>query len=304
MSKAAPKQPIRYCGRVFSEAEIESMRALIAVHPQASRAELSRRVCDRLGWKRVDGRSKEMSCRVAMLRMHEDGLIGLPPPRNRHHNGRPRGPVQLTFGAAAQEPLCAAAGALGKPQFRIVNSPAQSSLWNELIESYHYLGYRPLGGAQMRYLVYARQELVGALGFAGAAWKVACRDAFIGWTPGQRSVNLAGVVNNARFLILPWVRSPNLASRILGGTLKRLPEDWRRRYGYRPVLLETFVLKERFRGTCYRAANWKLIGQTRGRGKWDREHNYPLGVKDMWVYPLHKNFREILCSENFSLTDH
>ena len=100
------------------------------------------------------------------------------------------------------------------------------------------------------------------------------------------------------------MRSPNLASPVFCGTLKRLPEDWRRRYGYRPVLLETFVLKERFRGTCYRAANWKLIGQTRGRGKWDREHNYPLGVKDMWLYPLHKNFREILCSENFSLTDH
>ena len=129
-----------------------------------------------------------------------------------------------------------------------------------------------------------RASLRGRRG-SGICWgrldKSVCRDAYIDWRPGQCSVNLAGVVNNARFLILPWVRLPNLTSRIFGGTLNRLLEDWRRRYGYRPVLLEPFVLKERFRGTCYRAANWKLIGQTRGRGKWDRKHNYPLGVKDM-----------------------
>ena len=159
-----------------------------------------------------------------------------------------------------------------------------SSLWNELIERYHYLGHKPLPGAQIKYLVFSSQGTpLAALGFGAAAWKVAPRDNFIGWSPQQRERNLHLIVNNARFLILPWVISRNLASRILSIAAKQLPLDWQKYYNYQPVLLETFVQKNRFKGTCYRAANWILIGQTQGRGKLDRYNKYPLPIKDIFV---------------------
>jgi hypothetical protein len=138
-------------------------------------------------------------------------------------------------------------------------------------------------------------DLLAALGFAAAAWKVAPRDSFIGWSAQQRSSNLHLIVNNARFLILPWVTSKNLASRILSCAVRQLPYDWQTRYHYQPVLLETFVQKDRFCGTCYRAANWTLLGQTQCRGKLDRYNKHPLPVKNIFVYPLNNSFRKILC---------
>ena len=158
----------------------------------------------------------------------------------------------------------------------------------------HYLGYKPLPGAQIRYLVHAGPHLLAALGFGAAAWKVAPRDRFIGWKPEDREKNLHIIVNNARFLILPWVTSRNLASRILAGVAKKLPADWQVRYGYRPLLLETFVEVERFTGACYRAANWLHLGQTQGRGKLDRYNLQRLPKKHIHVYPLHKKFLSIL----------
>jgi hypothetical protein len=167
-------------------------------------------------------------------------------------------------------------------------------LWNELIERYHYLKYRPLPGAQLRYVVFHDASLLAVLGFSAAAWKVAPRDRFIGWNHEQRQRSLHRIVNNARFLILPWVKVRNLASRILAAAARRLPDDWRRRYGYEPVLLETFVDRARFRGTCYLAANWIHAGQTQGRGKLDRQHRGLSTVKHIYLYPLRKDFRKKL----------
>jgi hypothetical protein len=169
-------------------------------------------------------------------------------------------------------------------------------LYNELVERYHYLGYKPLTGAQMRYLVFGGDRLLAVLGLGAAAWKVAPRERFIGWDPDQRARNLHLVVNNSRFLILPWITSRNLASRILSGIARRLPQDWRQRYGYSPVLLETFVQQDRFQGTCYRASNWIHVGLTQGRGKLDRKFQRPLPVKHIFLYPLQRNFRLQLCS--------
>ena len=289
---------VRYCGRLFTAEEIERIRRMIASDPKAYRLQLSRMVCDELSWLRRDGRRKDMSCRVAMLRMERDGLITLPPPQKRNGNGNTR--PRLTAASDPQSPITQPAAALGKLVFHTVNTRQYSALWNELIERYHYLGYKPLPGAQLRYLVYShpsatvKQRLLAALGFGAAAWKVAPRDQFIGWTAEQRKTNLHLIVNNARFLILPWVTSKNLASRILAGLAKRLPKDWQNRYAYRPLLLETFVEKNRFQGTCYRAANWFHVGQTKGRGKLDRNHRQVLPVKDIFLYPLHENFRKIL----------
>lgn len=283
----------RYCGREFTSHDMERIRTLIAYHPSARRAELSRRVCEMLGWLTPSGKLKAMSCRVAMLRMQRDGLIALPPPRHHHGNGRKR--FALTAHSEPEFPIEAAVEALGTIELCRVSTAKDSSLWNELIERYHYLRYTPLPGAQLRYLAKAQGRLVAALGFGAAAWKVAPRDRFIGWSHDQRVRRLHLVVNNARFLILPWVRSKNLASKLLALAAKRLPEDWQTLYAYRPVLLETFVDAQRFRGTCYRAANWAHVGQTQGRGKLDRYTRRALPIKDIFLYPIAKYFRQVLC---------
>ena len=279
--------PHRYCGRLFSAEEIDLLRRLIASNPAKTRAQLSRDVCDLLGWRRPDGGRKDMSCRVAMLRMERDGLLQLPPPLKGNGNGHRR--PRLTPASDPQEPLTTPVGRLGELVFRCVETRRDSSLWNELIERHHYLGYQPLPGAQIRYLITRGDDLLAAVGFGASAWKVAPRDLFIGWTLEQRRDHLHQVIDNARFLILPWIHSPNLAC-----LARRLPQDWDRRYGYAPVLLETFVEKARFRGTCYRAANWIHVGQTQGRGKLDRYKRFAVPVKDVFLLPLRRDFRQRL----------
>jgi len=233
-----------------------------------------------------------MSCRVAMLRMERDGLLQLPPPLKGNGNGHRR--PRLTPASDPQEPLTTPVGRLGELVFRCVETRRDSSLWNELIERHHYLGYQPLPGAQIRYLITRGDDLLAAVGFGASAWKVAPRDLFIGWTLEQRRDHLHQVIDNARFLILPWIHSPNLASHLLACLARRLPQDWDRRYGYAPVLLETFVEKARFRGTCYRAANWIHVGQTQGRGKLDRYKRFAVPVKDVFLLPLRRDFRQRL----------
>jgi len=286
----------RYCGRLFISDEIQRIRGLIAAEPTRNRAQLSREVCDMIGWRRADGRLKDMSCRVAMLRMEHDGLITLPPPLKVNSNGRHR--PRFTAASDPKDPISLPAGRLGVLTFRIVDNRKSSSLWNEFIERHHYLGYKPLPGAQLRYFVLSGPHLLAALGFGASAWKVAPRDRFIEWSSEARIQNLHLVANNARFLILPWVTSRNLASRILSAVAKRLPLDWEKRYGYEPALLETFVERDRFRGTCYRAANWVHVGDTQGRGKLDHQHRHSLPVKAVFLYPLRRDFRRRLCSSS------
>lgn len=286
---------MRYCGRDFSASDMERIRALIAEEPSASRFRLSRLVCEALDWRRPDGGLKDMSCRVAMLRMLHDGLISLPPPKRKHGNSRPYG-RRTAQGEPELLPLAASAGAVVDLCLEPVTTRSQSHLWNEYIDRYHYLGYERLSGAQLRYMARTSHQVLAVLGFGSAAWKTAPRDQFIGWTPAQRECRLHLVVNNARFLILPWIRCRNLASRLLSLATQRLAEDWQGRYGYRPVLVETFVETPRFRGTCYKAANWICLGETQGRGKLDVLHRAELPKKAIWVYPLVKDFRSQLCS--------
>ena len=285
---------LRYCGRDFGAADQATIRALLAGHPTANRARLSRLVCAALEWRRPDGRFKDMSCRVAMLRMQDHGWIQLPPPQKRNNNGRP---YRRRTPQAEPElfSLVASVGALANLRLEPVTDRTQSHLWNEYIDRYHYLGYQPLPGAQLRYLARANDRVLALLGFGAAAWKTAPRDRFIGWTAPQRQRYLHLVVNNARFLILPWVRCHNLASRLLSLATRRLAQDWQDRYGYGPVLVETFVQTPRFRGTCYKAANWIYLGETQGRGKLDIEHQAPLPRKGIWVHPLVRDFRRQLC---------
>jgi len=284
-----------YCGRLFTLEEIAWIRDLIASNPQYHRFALSKVVAQKLHWLRPNGQLKDMTCRVAMLRMHRDGLISLPLPKKK--KGNPSPSPKLSTASDPQRSISLPARDLGKLSLLPVSTKKDSSLWNELIQRYHYLGYKPLPGDQIRYFVFSSNgSLLAALGFGAAAWKVAPRDLFIGWSSQERLKNLHLIVNNARFLILPWVTSKNLASRILSSAVKQLPADWQASYNYQPVLLETFVQKNLFKGTCYKAANWIFLGQTQGRGKLDRFNKYSLPIKDIFVYPLCKSFQQKLLS--------
>jgi hypothetical protein len=261
--------------------------------PTLNRAQLSRRVCELLDWRKPDGALKDMSCRVAMLRMHEDGLITLPVSRIKVK--RRRAQAEVTSQSDAQPGIEVPVHALPRLRLEVVDaSSPHTRLWNEYMARYHELGFTPMSGSQMRYAVFAGERWVALLSFGASAWKLAARDRHIGWADAQSLSNLQRVVNNARFLILPWVRSKGLASKTLAMTARRLPQDWQQRYGYRPVLLETFVQTDLHRGTCYKAANWIHLGQTVGRGKKAPTHKQILPVKDVWIYPLRRDYVSML----------
>ncbi len=281
---------IRYSGRDFTTIEIKQIRSLIKQNPSFNRMRLSKEVCRLFQWLKSDGNLKDMSCRVAMLRMQKDGVIVLPPPS--HAKGAIK-KIEFTPATDPHSPVVCAVNELPQLYLQMVTKTT-SGLWNEYIERYHYLGYTPLPGAQLRYFITAGKQIVALMGFGAAAWQTAPRDQFIEWNHDQRKRNLPLVTNNARFLILPWIQSKNLASKILSLTARQLPNDWEEKYNIRPVLMESFVQKDRFAGTCYKAANWIKVGQTKGRGKLGPPGKISVPIKDIWVYPLDKKFRSIL----------
>jgi hypothetical protein len=285
---------MRYCGRTFTPSEIELIGTLISADPTLSRYKLSRQVCERLAWRRPDGGLKDMSCRVALLRMQADGLIRLPAPRCAKPSAF-RVPPQIEHAVLA--PVRMPAVDLRELTVERVYKKGDSLLWNAFIERHHYLGHELIPGAQLRYFVRTAGQILALLSFGASAWKIRPRDEFIGWSEERRRRSLHLIVNNARFLLLPWIRCRNLASRVLALISRRLPADWHARYGYRPVMLETFVEKPRFAGTCYKAANWLYLGDTQGRGKLDTLHRHGEPVKAIWVYPLTRDFRQQLCNE-------
>lgn len=282
---------MKYCGREFSNTELEYIRSL-ASKPKMTRRAMSLKICEEFGWFKQDGGLKEMSCRVALLRMQEDGLVKLPAPLNRNSNCNRV--ITKTTQTDPQTSITSPVNKLQEVHLELVSTKSDSKLWNEYIDRYHYLGHKALPGAQLRYFAKSKEGILALFGFGAAAWKTAPRDKFIGWTPSVRETRLNLIVNNARFLILPWVQSRHLASKLLGLVARRLANDWDDRYGYRPVLLETFVEKERFPGTCYLAANWIFLGYTQGRGKLDKTRTNSLPIKSVWVLPLSKNFRQTL----------
>jgi len=284
--------PGTLCGRPFDAEDLERIRGEIIAADPPLRAEIARRVCRALEWTDALGRPKLMSARVGLLRLHRAGLIELPAPSRGNGNGRAlvrgpdRWPEPVVVGGTVAE--------LSAVRLEAVIEPSASRLWNGLIARYHYLGYTPLPGAQLRYLIHHDGGVLGAIGFGAAAWKVAVRDRWIGWDAPAREAHLGRVLNNARFLLLPWVRVKNLASKVLALAAVRIREDFPARYGERVVLLESFVQTPRFAGTCYRAANWHYLGETVGRGKCDRTHRAALPRKAVYVYPLAAGFRAAL----------
>ena len=286
---------VRYCGRDFSDADFAVLQDLLA-HPEAypTRSAVAHALCEALDWRRPNGQWKDMSARQALLRMQADGLITLPAPQRRGGGSTRNRPVVWTTAADPQPPITGFRGDLRDLRVVPATDRRDLALWRELIARYHYLGYTPLTGARMHYLIYDRDRLLGAIGFGASAWALGPRDRFIGWTRAERERHLPLVVNNARFLLLPWVRVKYLASAVLALTAKQVVRDWQARHHFRPVLLETFTDPRFFAGTCYRAANWIYVGDTQGRGKLDRHTERALPVKAIFLYPLDPRFREKL----------
>ncbi len=277
-------------GRRFSAEQIDQIRTLIAENPQLNRSRLALQACERFQWYNAAGAPKHMSMKTVMLSFHRAGLIELPPPRPLFANPPARSQLAIDVSSTLFEPITQRVDQLGPLTIKIVRSANRkaSVSWSTLMRTYHYLGYDKVGGAQLRYQVECEQGLLALLAFGSAAWKCRARDQHIGWDAPQRERALHKIVNNTRFLILPWVNSQNLASKILSLIAARLPRDWQQLYGYPPLLLETFVDEQRFRGHCYRAANWMNVGRTTGRGKYDRDHKGLSSIKSIWIYPLAK----------------
>lgn len=283
----------RYRGRTVTAAEIVFIRQLIAAHPGASRRRLSSQLCDAWEWKQANGAPRDMVCRGLLLMLDRAGEIELPPVRFTPHNPlarreRPQ-PVLLD-----ETPMTGPLHELGPLQFQQVRRTVEEPLFNSLMEHHHYLAYEQPVGEHLKYLVWAQERPVACLAWSSAPRHLGSRDRFIGWSGEARRRNIRFIAYNTRFLILPWVAVPHLASHILSRMARLLSEDWERVYGHPIYFLETFIDPERFRGTCYRAANWVLLGRTTGRGKDSTSKRPNRSIKEVLGYPLTRRFRQFL----------
>ena len=285
---------LRYRGRVVTGADVAFIDKLITEHPTASRRALSKKLCEAWNWVQPNGAPRDMVCRGLMLELHRAGQIELPKQRWVPPNPlaqRPR-PAAATVDTT---PLRSVLHALRPLAFRQVRRTPDEPLFNSLLEQYHYLGYTQPVGEHLKYIVYAQGRPIACLAWSSAPRHLGARDRFIGWSPETRRKNIRFIAYNTRFLILPWVEVVHLASHILGGIARVLPREWARIYEHPVYFLETFIDPQRFRGTCYRAANWIVLGCTTGRGKDDQTMKPNRPIKDVLGYPLSRRFRELLC---------
>jgi Domain of unknown function (DUF4338) len=285
---------LSYRGRTITPADLAFIRELISNHPEASRYALSRWLCEAWHWKQLNGAPRDMICRGLLGLLDRAGEIQLPavrfrPARNPLAERRRPEPV-----VPDTRPVSGPLKPLVPLEIQQVRRTPDEPLFNSLLEQYHYLGYEQPVGEQLKYLVRVRGQAIACLAWSSAPRHLGARDRFIGWNQQARRRNLALIACNSRYLILPWVRVPHLASHILGRMGELVPRDWERLYAHPIYLLETFIDPERFSGACYRAANWKVVGETTGRGKDSRSRQPNRSIKQILVLPLHRRFRQLL----------
>ena len=285
---------IRYRGRQATSEEVALIRRLIAENPDDSRRALSVKLCKALNWVQPNGTLKDMVCRGYMLELHRAGYIKLPAKKCSPPNPlvERKKPAQIGID---QSPISTGLKNIRPLKLRQVRRSQLEKLYNSLIEDNHYLGYCQPVGEHLKYIVFADQRPIACLAWSSAARHIGCRDRFIGWSAGSRRKHIHLIAYNTRFLILPWVRVPYLASHILGQMAKAVPVDWQRVYNHRVYYFETFVDKDRFAGSCYKAANWIYLGDTTGRGKNDQSKKANRSIKAVYGYPLTSDFRRHLC---------
>jgi hypothetical protein len=283
-------------GRCLSAAQLQDLRQWVEENPRWSRWRLSRELATRWDWRNGAGVLKDMAARTLLVKLAHRGLICLPERRQVPTNRMRCGPRPILEWSESDQPVTGALAQLEPLSLQEVSAEAVARAWVKgALARFHYLGFGGAVGENLQYVVRDGQNRpLACLVFGAAAWKCQDRDRFIGWTAQQRQKHLALVSNNTRFLILPWVRVPDLGSWILGQVARRIGRDWQAKYGHPVVLLETFVQRERFRGTVYQAANWQRVGQTTGRTRQDRHTCIQAAVKNIYVYPLGCGFRQVL----------
>lgn len=287
---------LSFCGQPLAPEQIGLIQQITREFRQLALTELAHTVCELLAWKRPNGSLKSRECYLFLQALHQRGwLPWLPAPRT--HAGGPH-QTRVTELSDRQEPCCGPLHRWLPVALERITSDSDRKLFEQYIHRYHYLGYRVPCGAQLRYFVRSQQPpgpLLACLLFTSAAWKMAPRDGYIGWSESSRKRHLCRVINNSRFLILPWVQIPNLASHVLAAAARSLQQDWRMQYGVEPVLLETLVDRSRYTGACYRAANWIPVGLTRGRGRMDSGRTTEIERKEILLYPLRRDWQRQLC---------
>ena len=284
---------LKYRGRAISEDHLLSIRAMIAAHPGASRRTLSKKLCETWQWRQANGTLSDMVCRGLLVMLERAGQIRLPPVSYVRHNplaSRVR-PVPIRIESSA---IGGGLRELGPLEFQLVRRTADEPLFNSLLEQHHYLQYEQPVGEHLKYLVWGQSRPIACLAWSSAPRHLGARDRYIGWSPEARGQNIRFLAYNLRYLLLPWVKVKNLASHILGRMAARISQDWEDLYGHPLYFLETFVDPERFRGTCYYAANWLWLGETTGRGKASNSHVPNRSIKHVLGYPLNPGFRELL----------
>ena len=285
---------VTYRKRKIGAAQLDEIRGLLAARPNLSRRALSQELCRMWSWRQPNGMLKDMVCRGLLLELERRGLIRLPPRKRTPPNPLGRRPAPRKI-EVDQTPLAATLDDLGALKLRQVRRTPEEAVFNSLLAEHHYLGCPRLVGEHLKYVAYAGERPIALVGWASALWYVGARDRFIGWSNEQRKAHLHLVADNVRFLILPWVRVPNLASRILALNRACLSRDWLSLYGHPIHLVQTFVDPNRFRGSCYKADNWQYVGDTTGRGKLNPTQAQRFTKKCVYVHPLTVQFRRLCC---------
>jgi hypothetical protein len=289
---ALNKTVISFSGRDFSEEDIELIKWTRKKYPQLSRKELAATYCEFLEWTTPAGRVKIPQCTALFKILEDAGLVELPATKV-----SPK-PHEAKFGAMEvsidSTPVCGEIKDLESIHLKIARAGAELQRWRRYVNAYHMLGDKQVFGSRLSYFIKSGEIILGCLQFSASSWALSSRDEWIGWTVQDRKQRLNLIVNNSRFLILPWVTVKNLASKALSLAIRQIQEDWLREYCYAPVLLETFVDTSHFAGTCYKASNWICLGETQGRGRMDRKKEYGLSRKAIYMYPLQKDFKDCL----------
>ena len=280
-------------GRKIVSEDIELIKKLIDINPSWGRTRLSKELCILWDLRSANGGLKDMSCRNLLLKLQKQKLLTLPASKKKANNDKRNSSIRLVLHSTL--PVRASLKDLSPVQIKLVDDRSELDLFKCFLSAYHYLGFSGTVGENLKYMVYdSNDRPLACLLFGSAAWACGPRDDFIGWDREKRSKNLSLTTNNMRYLILPWVSVKYLASHILSKVCQRIEDDWIAKYGHRIYLLETFVERDRFRGTCYKASNWTRVGMTKGRSRNDRYNTMKVPVKDIYLYPLTKRFRKVL----------
>jgi len=284
------------CGREITVEELAEIEETVGLFQKLSRWELAKTLCENLGWLTASGGYKIDACLNLLSKLEAEGIVKLPEKREIRIDGQRQKAISLTNRTVPQSDIACNLRDLRPLRLEVVKDRESSELWNEYVSRYHYLGYKKPFGTFLRYFIVCDRGVLGCLLFAGAAKALGVRDKWVGWEDNDRLRNLGWVINNTRFLIFKWVRVKNLASHVLGQVGRRIREDWNERWGYRPVLMETFVDPGRYHGSCYKASNWEYLGMTTGEGLVRKGKKYTTTPKMIFVKPLAKDFRFLLCS--------